>query len=57
MESFDRLKRQKQEMELKINEKALDEASGKLRKLRLTNVSGRKEYPVETVKSVLRRGL
>ena len=40
-----------------IDEDALIDASFKLRKLRLTDVSGRKEHPTETVKSVLKRGL
>lgn len=40
-----------------IDEKALQEASAKLRKLRLTSVGGRKERPAETVKSVFERGL
>lgn len=42
---------------MKINEAALQTASAKLRKLRLTDVGGRKEHPAETVKSVLERGL
>ena len=40
-----------------IDEDALINASFKLRKLRLTDVSGRKEHQAETVKSVLKRGL
>ena len=40
-----------------MNEEALHEASKKLRKLRLTDVGGRKEHPAETVKSVFERGL
>ncbi len=40
-----------------IDDKALQEASAKLRKLRLTDVGGRKEHPAETVKSVFERGL
>ena len=42
---------------MKINELALEEASAKLLRLRLTDVGGRKERPSETVKSVLQRGL
>ena len=42
---------------MKINELALEEASAKLLRLRLTDVGGRKERPAETVKSVLKRGL
>lgn len=42
---------------MKINEKALEGAAAKLRKLRLTDVGGRKEHPADTVKSVLQRGL
>lgn len=37
--------------------KALDEASRKLRKLRLTTVYGEKDIPAETVKSVFQAGL
>ena len=40
-----------------IDEKALTEAAKKLRKLRLTDVGGRKEHPADTVKSVFQRGL
>ena len=40
-----------------IDEKALQAASAKLRKLRLTAVGGRKEHPAETVKSVFQSGL
>lgn len=42
---------------MKVDEKALQEASAKLRKLRLTDVGGRKEHPAETVKSVFESGL
>ena len=42
---------------MKIDELALEEASAKLLRLRLTIVGGRKEIPIETVKSVLKRGL
>ena len=42
---------------MKIDELALEEASAKLLRLRLTDVGGRKERPAETVKSVLQRGL
>ncbi len=42
---------------MKIDELALEEASAKLLRLRLTDVGGRKERPAETVKSVLKRGL
>jgi hypothetical protein len=42
---------------VKIDELALEEASAKLLRLRLTDVGGRKERPSETVKSVLKRGL
>ena len=42
---------------MKIDELALEEASTKLLRLRLTIVGGRKEIPIETVKSVLKRGL
>jgi len=42
---------------VKIDELALEEASAKLLRLRLTDVGGRKEIPIETVKSVLKRGL
>ena len=42
---------------MKIDELALEEASAKLLRLRLTDVGGRKERPSETVKSVLKRGL
>jgi len=42
---------------VKIDELALEEASAKLLRLRLTDVGGRKERPAETVKSVLKRGL
>jgi hypothetical protein len=42
---------------VKIDELALEEASAKLLRLRLTDVGGRKERPIETVKSVLKRGL
>lgn len=41
----------------KIDEKALEAAAKKLRKLRLIDVGGRKEHPCETVKSTLKRGL
>ncbi|WP_057466095.1 hypothetical protein [Pseudovibrio sp. POLY-S9] len=44
-------------MPLKIDGKALEAASKKLRRLRLTDVGGRKEQPCETLKSVLQRGL
>lgn len=44
-------------MPVKIDKKALETATKKLRKLRLTDVSGRKEHPAETLKSVLQRGL
>lgn len=40
-----------------IDDGALLRAARKLRKLRLTTVEGCKEYPCETVKSALRRGL
>ncbi|MFS8180880.1 hypothetical protein ACMG4P_04880 [Pseudovibrio denitrificans] len=40
-----------------LSEKAIETAARKLRKLRLTDVGGRKEHPCETVKSVLKRGL
>ena len=36
---------------------ALETASKKLRRLRLTDVGGRKEMPCATVKSALQRGL
>ena len=36
---------------------ALEVAAKKLRRLRLTDVGGRKEVPCATVKSVLQRGL
>ena len=36
---------------------ALETAAAKLRKLRLTDVGGRKEHPCETVQSALKRGL
>ena len=36
---------------------ALEAAAKKLRRLRLTDVGGRKEIPCATVKSVLQRGL
>ena len=42
---------------MKIDDLALEEASAKLLRLRLTDVGGRKERPAETVKSVLKRGL
>ena len=42
---------------MKIDEKALQEAAAKLRKLRLTDVGGRKEHPADTVKSVFEGGL
>jgi hypothetical protein len=42
---------------MKLDEKALTDAAAKLRKLRLTDVSGRKEHPADTVKSVMQRGL
>ncbi len=41
----------------KVDEKAVSEAAVKLRRLRLTDVGGRKEHPAETVKSALKRGL
>ena len=40
-----------------MDEKALQEAVTKWRKLRLTDVGGRKEHPAETVLSVFKRGL
>lgn len=40
-----------------LDDSALKAAAAKLRKLRLTDVYGRKEAPSETVKSVLKRGL
>lgn len=40
-----------------IDDKALEVAVNKLRKLRLTDVCGRKEHPCETVKSIFQRGL
>lgn len=42
---------------MKVDEKALQEAAAKLRKLRLTDVGGRKEHPADTVKSVFETGL
>ena len=42
---------------MKIDELALEEASAKLLRLRLTDVGVRKERQSETVKSVLKRGL
>lgn len=42
---------------MKLNQQALETASKKLRRLRLTDVGGRKEHPAETVKSVLQAGL
>lgn len=42
---------------MKIDKEALREASAKLRKLRLTDVGGRKEHSAETVKSVFEKGL
>lgn len=40
-----------------LNEAALKAAATKLKKLRLTDVGGRKEHPCETVQSALKRGL
>lgn len=40
-----------------LDTNALNAAAAKLRKLRLTDVGGRKEHPSETVKSALKRGL
>lgn len=40
-----------------LDELAIDVAAAKLRKLRLTDVGGRKENKCETVQSVLKRGL
>ena len=40
-----------------LDDTALKAAAAKLRKLRLTDVHGRKEAPCETVKSALKRGL
>lgn len=42
---------------MNIDENDLKEAAKKLRKLRLTDVGGRKEHPAETVKSIFERGL
>lgn len=39
------------------HDQAIKEAAKKLRKLRLTDVGGRKEHPSDTVKSCLQRGL
>ncbi len=41
---------------MKLDDKALRTAATKLRKLRLTDVYGRKENPADTVSSVLDRG-
>lgn len=41
----------------KLNKKAIEKASKKLRRLRLTDVFGEKDIPQETVKSVFQRGL
>lgn len=41
----------------KLDDAALNAAAAKLRRLRLTDVGGRKEAPSETVKSALARGL
>lgn len=43
-------------MPTKVDDAALKEAARKLRKLRLTDVYGRKEHPAETVASVFDRG-
>lgn len=40
-----------------LDESAINSAATKLRKLRLTDVGGRKEHPCETVQSALKRGL
>lgn len=40
-----------------INQKRLEVAAKKLRRLRLTSVGGRKEIPCATVKSALQDGL
>lgn len=45
------------ELSAGLDDIALSAAATKLRKLRLTDVHGRKERPSETVKSVLKRGL
>ena len=42
---------------MKLDDKALAEAAKKLRRLRLTDVYGRKENPADTVASVFERGL
>lgn len=42
---------------MRIDDKVVEAAAKKLRKLRLTDVCGRKEHPADTVKSVLQRGL
>ena len=44
-------------MATKLEDAALKKAAAKLRKLRLTDVYGRKENPADTVASVLDRGL
>lgn len=44
-------------MPQKIDDAALTAAAKKLRRLRLTDVYGRKENPADTVTSVLERGL
>jgi hypothetical protein len=47
----------KEEMNMSIDKKALEIASAKLRRLRLTNVFGEKDIPQETVQSVFKTGL
>lgn len=44
-------------MPTKVDDAALKDAARKLRKLRLTDVYGRKENAADTVASVLERGL
>lgn len=41
----------------KPDAKAISAAAKKLRRLRLTEVQGRKEHPAETVSTALKRGL
>lgn len=45
------------ELTVELDGTALETAAKKLRRLRLTDVGGRKEAPCATVKSVLQRGL
>lgn len=42
---------------MKIDEEAIKSAAKRLRRLRLTDVGGRKEHPADTVTSVLKTGL